>query len=37
VDEVLFAVDTPLGFRVRVSVARWDFIVVHKTPIDVGP
>lgn len=31
-DEVLFAVDTPLGFRVRVSVARWDFIVVHKHP-----
>ena len=32
-DENLFAVPTPLGFRVRVSRARWELIVTVKHPV----
>ena len=32
-EEVLFEVDTPLGFRVRVTVEYWDVIVNIKHPV----
>ena len=32
-EEVLFEVDTPLGFRVRVTVEYWDVIVTIKHPV----
>ena len=33
---VVFAVTTPLGFPVRCTRSRWEFIVVHKHPILAG-
>ena len=34
--DVLFEVDTPLGFRVHITRARWDLLVTIKHPIMVG-
>jgi hypothetical protein len=34
--DLLFEVDTPLGFRVRVSRAYWLFIVTDKHPVMAG-
>ena len=33
---VLFEVDTPLGFRVRVTIAYWELIVSIKHPVMAG-
>lgn len=35
-DEVLFEVLTPLGFRVRVTRAYWELIVMVKHPVMAG-
>jgi hypothetical protein len=32
-EEILFEADTPLGFRVRVTVEYWDVIVTIKHPV----
>ena len=32
VDELLFEVDTPLGYRVRTTCAYWEFLVRAKHP-----
>jgi hypothetical protein len=34
--EILFEVDTPLGFRVRVTVEYWNLIVTIKHPAMAG-
>lgn len=34
--EVLFEVETPVGFRVRVSTQRWSLIVREKHPVMCG-
>ena len=34
--EVLFEVDTPLGFSVRVTRARWELITTIKHPVMAG-
>ena len=34
--EVLFEVDTPVGFRVRVDRSRWEMIVTEKHPVMRG-
>ena len=34
--EVLYEAETPLGFRVRVTKARWDLIVREKHPVMLG-
>lgn len=34
--DVLFEVGTPLGFRVRVTRARWEFITTIKHPVMFG-
>jgi len=31
--DILFEVSTPLGFRVRVTRAYWEFIVTVKHPV----
>ena len=36
VDDPMFEVDTPLGFRVRVGRAHWDFLVTVKHPVMAG-
>jgi hypothetical protein len=36
VDDTLFEVRTPLGFRVRVTVAYWELIVTVKHPAMAG-
>lgn len=35
-DEILFEVDTPLGFCVRTTVSYWDYISTVKHPIMRG-
>jgi hypothetical protein len=35
-DDVLFEVLTPLGFRVRVTLAYWELIITVKHPIMAG-
>ncbi|MEX2308033.1 MAG: hypothetical protein WD738_10595 [Pirellulales bacterium] len=35
-DDLKFEVDTPLGFRVRVSHAYWEFLVTVKHPAMAG-
>ncbi len=35
-DDLLFEVDTPLGFRVRVGRAYWEFLVTNKHPAMAG-
>ncbi len=35
-DEVLFDVQTPLGFRVRVTAAYWELIITVKHPVMAG-
>jgi hypothetical protein len=35
-NELLFEVDTPLGFSVRVSQSYWEFIVTVKHPTMAG-
>ncbi|MBI3359526.1 MAG: DUF4258 domain-containing protein [Chloroflexi bacterium] len=35
-EDVLFEALTPLGFKVRVSRARWDLIVTVKHPVMAG-
>lgn len=35
-DEILFEVQTPLGFRVRVTRAYWELIVTVKHPVIAG-
>jgi len=34
--EILFEVETPLGFRVRVTVEYWQVIVTIKHPVMLG-
>lgn len=34
--EVLFEVETPLGFRVRVTRAYWELIITVKHPVMAG-
>jgi hypothetical protein len=36
IGEFLFEIDTPLGFRVRVSPSYWDVIVQIKHPVMAG-
>jgi hypothetical protein len=36
VGEILFEIDTPLGFRVRTTVHYWELIVTIKHPIMQG-
>ncbi len=36
VDNILFEVDTPLGFRVRVTRSYWELISTVKHPVMVG-
>jgi hypothetical protein len=35
-DQPLFEADTPLGFRVRVGSAHWDFLTQVKHPVMTG-
>jgi hypothetical protein len=35
-DELLFAVTTPIGLRVRVTRERWELIVTAKHPVMAG-
>ena len=35
-NEILFEVETPLGFRVRVTVEYWQVIVTIKHPVMLG-
>jgi hypothetical protein len=35
-DDNLFVVETPLGFRVRVSRSNWEKIVILKHPVMEG-
>lgn len=35
-DHLLFEVQTPLGFRVRVTHTYWEFIVTVKHPVMAG-
>lgn len=35
-NEILFEVETPLGFRVRVTVEYWNVIVTIKHPVMFG-
>jgi hypothetical protein len=34
--EILFEVETPLGFRVRVTIEYWNVIVTIKHPVMLG-
>jgi hypothetical protein len=35
-EEILFSVETPLGFRVRTTVSYWTIITTIKHPVMVG-
>lgn len=35
-DDILFVVETPLGFRVRVSRSNWERIIALKHPVMEG-
>ena len=35
-NETLFEVETPLGFRVRVTIGYWNLIVTIKHPVMLG-
>jgi hypothetical protein len=35
-DDILFVVETPLGFRVRVSRSNWEKIIALKHPVVEG-
>jgi len=35
-EDILFEVNTPLGFRVRVTKAYWELIVTVKHPVMAG-
>ena len=35
-EDLIFATETPLGFRVRVTRVRWELIVSEKHPVMKG-